>query len=61
MKLKINEAIKLLSGESDRYTQLAKDYALKNLLSRGNTDAADKAREHLLRAETFKAAAALIS
>ena len=51
----------ILLAEAARYTQLAKESALKNLLNHGNGNDAITAREHLVRAETFKAAAALIA
>jgi hypothetical protein len=43
--------------EAERFKQLAKEYALKALLNHGNTDDAQTARNHLIRAETYKDAA----
>lgn len=48
-----------LDAEANRYRDLAKDLALGTLIE-PNPEKERKAREHLLRAETFKAAAALL-
>jgi len=48
----------VLLQESDRYTGLAKDAALKAVL-RGDDEAAQLAHQHTARAEAFKNAAAI--
>jgi hypothetical protein len=49
--------IDYLDKEAERFKQLAKEYALKALLNHGNTEDAQTARNHLIRAETYKDAA----
>lgn len=46
-------------AEAERFNQLAKEYALKALLNYQNTEHGQTARNHLIRAETYKAAAAI--
>ena len=60
--------VQLLLAEADRFIELAKDAALMSVdnntepgpYSQETFQARAKCREHLLRAETFRAAAALI-
>lgn len=47
--------------EADRYTSKAKDLALSVLLNPEQPDKARLAREHLIRAETYKDAARLVA
>jgi len=64
MKPTKTESIKLLHAEADRYTNLAKNIALQLLRDPYAPDVEKKkrqAQDHLVRAETFNAAAALIS
>lgn len=63
MKANKTDSVKLLHAEADRFTQLAKDSALQ-LLGSPTADWAPKkkrqAEDHMVRAESFNAAAALI-
>ena len=56
--------VQLLRAEADRFTALAKEAALRfvhaETYSQESSAARAQCREHLLRAETFRAAAALI-
>jgi len=61
MRKELLRAEEKLIAESERFKQLARELALKSLLNPGNTDAAQKAREHLIRAETFQSAATLVT
>jgi hypothetical protein len=58
--MKNSALIDYLDKEAARFTQLAKEAALKNLLNHGNTNHATTAREHLVRAETYKDAARIV-
>lgn len=67
----MKRATQILLTESDRFLALARDEALKAVRAEANdepgcygkdaTDARRKCKDHLLRSETFKAAAALIA
>ncbi len=50
-----------LDKEAERFKQLAKDHALKSLLNGGDTEAAQTAKNHLIRAETYKDAARIVT
>lgn len=63
MKLKTNEAIVRLRAEGERHTELAKNLALNLLKNPFAPDVEKKKRlaeDHLIRSESFAAAAALI-
>lgn len=57
----VREIIDNLHFESERFTRKAKDLALSVLLNPDQPDKVRLAREHLIRAETYKDAARIVA